>query len=161
MAKTLLLILPAFLGVGRTAPAPTLNTPALHGLEELSWYVRVFDDQQPHVLNGTVEKVIEQILQINPSYRINQSAPFEPLVLEARSGSRRSGSRRLPMYVTGGHCANYPKGPCDSIEAGIQHLRFVGGKPLNGPGPGNCGQVSCSDGAGIFWCNDVSTFPLQ
>src|SRR6187549_519178 len=40
---------------------------------------------------------------------------------------------------------------------GIAYLRGVSGRPSNGPGPGNCGRVSCGYNAGIWWCNDVGT----
>lgn len=36
----------------------------------------------------------------------------------------------------------------------VYYLRRVPGKPTNGPGPGNCGRVSCSWNTGIYWCND-------
>ena len=42
------------------------------------------------------------------------------------------------------------------IDDGIKHLYGVDGKPKNGKGPNNCGRVSCSWSAAIFWCNDVS-----
>ncbi len=29
------------------------------------------------------------------------------------------------------------------------------GRPANDAGPGNCGRVSCSYDAAIWWCNDV------
>jgi len=44
----------------------------------------------------------------------------------------------------------------EQIAMGIQYLSGLAGKPGNGPGPGNCGRVSCSWGASIWWCNDVS-----
>lgn len=45
-----------------------------------------------------------------------------------------------------------------AILGGIDYLRKIrkGRHPRNGPGPRNCGKVSCSDNSAIFWCNDVS-----
>ncbi|ROV93349.1 hypothetical protein VSDG_06889 [Cytospora chrysosperma] len=40
------------------------------------------------------------------------------------------------------------------IGQGIDYLNEVPGKPSNGPGPGECGRVSCSWSAAIWWCND-------
>ncbi|KAG8677681.1 hypothetical protein FPOAC1_003708 [Fusarium poae] len=40
------------------------------------------------------------------------------------------------------------------IATGIDYLRSVKGKPKNGPGPGNCGRVSCTQNGAIWWCND-------
>lgn len=44
----------------------------------------------------------------------------------------------------------------EPIVEGISYLRGVPGSPSNGPGPGNCGRVSCSYESAIWWCNDVS-----
>ncbi|CAP67483.1 uncharacterized protein PODANS_6_11385 [Podospora anserina S mat+] len=33
--------------------------------------------------------------------------------------------------------------------------------PKNGPGPNNCGRVSCGYNAAIYWCNDVSSQAAQ
>lgn len=38
---------------------------------------------------------------------------------------------------------------------GISYLKGVPGMPLEGPGPGACGRVSCGFDCGIWWCNDV------
>ncbi|KAL2854258.1 hypothetical protein BJY01DRAFT_232004 [Aspergillus pseudoustus] len=40
------------------------------------------------------------------------------------------------------------------IREGITYLRSVSGRPTNGPGPGNCGRVSCPYNSAIWWCND-------
>lgn len=55
-------------------------------------------------------------------------------------------------------CNNYDQALRFRIQEGISHLRGVNGKPRNGPGPGNCGRVSCSYNSAIWWCNDVSVF---
>ncbi|KAK4663492.1 hypothetical protein QC763_608823 [Podospora pseudopauciseta] len=39
-------------------------------------------------------------------------------------------------------------------EKGITYLRGVEGTPKNGPGPNECGRVSCGYGAAIHWCNE-------
>ncbi|KAK4208869.1 hypothetical protein QBC37DRAFT_391655 [Rhypophila decipiens] len=53
--------------------------------------------------------------------------------------------------------------PTDHLRKGIEHLRGLrdekDGESRMGPGPGpssdNCGRVSCSQGAAIYWCNDT------
>jgi hypothetical protein len=42
-------------------------------------------------------------------------------------------------------------------RANAQYLANIntGEKPLNGPGPQNCGQVACNWGTSIVWCNEV------
>ncbi|KAK0672292.1 hypothetical protein QBC41DRAFT_353560 [Cercophora samala] len=42
-----------------------------------------------------------------------------------------------------------------AIKKGISYLSALDGIAKNGPGPRNCGRVSCSDSSGIWWCNDV------
>lgn len=68
------------------------------------------------------------------------------------SGSRLKMKRDSPYY-----CFNYPLTKYGAIEDGIDYLRHVPFQPTNGPGPGNCGRVSCSWNAAIWWCNDVSS----
>ncbi|KAK0744669.1 hypothetical protein B0T21DRAFT_407751 [Apiosordaria backusii] len=41
-----------------------------------------------------------------------------------------------------------------AIKWGIHYLRGVTGKAKNGPGPKNCGRVSCSWDSAIYWCNE-------
>ncbi|KAK4654440.1 hypothetical protein QC762_403755 [Podospora pseudocomata] len=40
------------------------------------------------------------------------------------------------------------------IAQGIDYLRRVSGMAKSGPGPGNCGRVSCNWNAAIWFCND-------
>ncbi|KAK0667498.1 hypothetical protein QBC41DRAFT_395963 [Cercophora samala] len=40
------------------------------------------------------------------------------------------------------------------IFDGIAYLRRLNGTARNGPGPANCGRVSCSWDAAIIWCNE-------
>ncbi|KAB8203958.1 hypothetical protein BDV34DRAFT_226891 [Aspergillus parasiticus] len=86
---------------------------------EPSWEVETTPGGPRVILNGTVQQVHEQLLEINPNYDDDFAT--------ARRGD---------------------------IEAGIKHLGGVSGQPSNGPGPGNCGLLSCSWGAAIWWCND-------
>ncbi|KAK0741605.1 hypothetical protein B0T21DRAFT_283269 [Apiosordaria backusii] len=50
--------------------------------------------------------------------------------------------------------------PCGWADVywGYTYLRRLPAepRPRNGPGPGNCGRVSCSWNAAIWWCNDNS-----
>ncbi|KAK0702518.1 hypothetical protein B0T21DRAFT_416915 [Apiosordaria backusii] len=42
-----------------------------------------------------------------------------------------------------------------AVKDGIAYLRKVSSPPpKNGPGPNNCGRVSCGYNAAIYWCND-------
>ncbi|KAI0489664.1 hypothetical protein F4859DRAFT_509250 [Xylaria cf. heliscus] len=46
------------------------------------------------------------------------------------------------------------------IREGIAYLHNIHGNCTNGPGPGNCGRVSCSYGSGIWFCND-NPYPMS
>ena len=45
----------------------------------------------------------------------------------------------------------------DRIIDGIAYLRSVTTQPSWGPGPGNCGRVSCSWNSAIWACNEHTT----
>lgn len=61
-------------------------------------------------------------------------------------------------YVSSTRYCNIPGGHTSGwrVKQGIEYLGTVAGTPTEGPGPGACGRVSCSYGAAIYWCNDVS-----
>lgn len=101
-------------------------------------------------LNGTVQEIYAELIEINPTYDLD----FAARVTEA-STSNDDGTPRLRkrLDVT---CNIYSKALRTRIQEGITYLRGVSGRPTNGPGPGNCGRVSCSYNAAIWWCNDVS-----
>ncbi|KAK7745560.1 hypothetical protein SLS53_003060 [Cytospora paraplurivora] len=52
------------------------------------------------------------------------------------------------------NCYTWPEANEGSIADGIDYLSLLPGKPSNGPGPSECGRVSCSWNAAIWWCND-------
>ncbi|KAE9363258.1 hypothetical protein N431DRAFT_564814 [Stipitochalara longipes BDJ] len=41
-----------------------------------------------------------------------------------------------------------------AIEDGVDYLIGLDATLTNGPGPGNCGRISCSYNSAIYWCND-------
>lgn len=117
----------------------------------IEWEVQAFPDGQVLKLNGTVQKVHEQLLRINPNY----DADFHPVKLDMRSSGL---SARTDFSNTNVVCDpnRFGRASVDRLGQGINYLRGLKGQPRNGGGPGACGQVSCSYGTGIWWCNDVS-----
>lgn len=111
-----------------------------YGVEVLQWNVEV-GPGQTEVLNGTVQEVYAHALQINPKFAFASSP-------EARDLHQKRGTVQ---------CGNWPLADKGRIQEGISYLRGVPAAPRNGPGPGNCGRVSCSYNAAIWWCNDVRT----
>jgi len=100
-------------------------------------------------LNGTIEEASDQYEDLFPG----ELAKGEKPELVSRQFEK-------DMNIT---CFNADPNPygwemakLDRLEQGWNHLNRVPDKPSNGPGPGNCGRVSCSHDAAIWWCNDVS-----
>lgn len=93
---------------------------------------------------------MHQARTLNPEYK-----PKEPTTQRRNAkGSLLSLTRRYDeahhvCFLGGMGCADGNK-----VYDPIKHLQGLDGKPTNGPGPGNCGQVSCSYNNAIWWCND-------
>ncbi|KAL4902251.1 hypothetical protein BDW74DRAFT_181097 [Aspergillus multicolor] len=116
------------------------------------------------LLNGTVQEIYAELLKINPSYdgdfaetlaaaqaaAETESKTYEAADIDADADAGiASLHKRLPVT-----CNNYDEAITRRIREGITYLRGVSGRPSNGPGPGNCGRVSCSYNSAIWWCND-------
>ncbi|KAH8898684.1 hypothetical protein GQ53DRAFT_777319 [Thozetella sp. PMI_491] len=114
-----------------------------YGVEDLQWEVQAFPDGPKMNVTGTVEQVRAQLTKLNPNYGLEFG-------IEKRFGP-----------VCGGGSYGWKAADAKRILEGISYLRGVGGQPTNGPGPGNCGRVSCSYNSAIWWCNDnTDTFSL-
>lgn len=113
-------------------------------------------------VTGSIEDVFNYIAQVDPA----TAAAINNTVNEelAKSNSPAAPSHDLaglsPQSQPTVHMCNLPQwDTCSAHRAqqGVYYLGTVPGQPGMGPGPGNCGRVSCSYGAAIYWCNDVST----
>jgi hypothetical protein len=108
-----------------------------YGVEELMWSVDAQDGLPSVTLNGTVQEVHQQTLQINPAFKLKRN-------LTRRSPDVVPASSAFTDLI----CMNFPLAACPNLQDGARYLETVPGVPLNGAGPGNCGRVSCSYGAG-------------
>lgn len=116
-----------------------------YGIEEIQWNLEVHPGKMEH-LNGTVEEVITQAKQLNPDFvpakgESQQATESEPAALAKRNDIV---------------CNKLPKGDIWKLRDGVSYLRGLSGGLTEGPGPGNCGRVSCSWKSAIWICNDVS-----
>ncbi len=120
--------------------------PSIAGytIQTLEWDVQVAPGRV-EVLNGTIQEVFAQAVQIN--------ADFKQLDV-ATSTPQRDMHENLKRTTV--NCGTWPLADKGRIIEGIAYLRGVPAAPRNGPGPGYCGRVSCSYNAAIYWCNDVS-----
>ncbi|KAK7977001.1 hypothetical protein PG996_003072 [Apiospora saccharicola] len=131
----------------RLAASTALEAPfSRYGVETLQWEIAVAPGQT-EILNGTVQEVHRQVLQINPEYRF-RTLPEKDL--STREAQTKTPGDRIICFHENTH---KPR----AFQAGFGYLRGIEGKPTNGPGPGNCGRVSCSGNSAIWWCNDNET----
>lgn len=108
------------------------------------------------VLNGTIEEVRNQLLEINPDYGVssalNVTDPQQAMQLYQESTHRGNIFEGSTVY-----CHGFVLGNRYLIWLALLYLNDVKGNPVNSAGPGNCGRVSCGYGAAVWWCNDVGT----
>ncbi|EHK44629.1 hypothetical protein TRIATDRAFT_39606, partial [Trichoderma atroviride IMI 206040] len=120
-----------------------------YGVIELQWEVETTPGGPTVLVNGTIEQVYDKLTKINPNFTTEY-----PLQSRHRGAS---GAREKRYTVESYFCwSRWPYTSLFTIEDGISYLRGVRGQPTNGPGPGNCGRVSCSYQSAIWWCNDNS-----
>lgn len=138
------------------ATAPSSEGPlAGYGIEDITWELETESGATVN-LTGTIEQVLQyaelnQIpLKQNPDYNVSDASSSSSTSIHARAGET------LDCNVAQLNLARV-----DKINDGVTYLRQVAGKPANGPGPNNCGRVSCSWNSAIYWCNDVRihTYP--
>ncbi|KYK55794.1 hypothetical protein DCS_07758 [Drechmeria coniospora] len=105
-----------------------------YGVEVLQWDVEV-SPGRVEALNGTVQEVYAQALQINPNFKLMP-------VSEKRDLYERDVNCGIGKFAH--------KGP---IEEGIKYLRGLSGAPSSSPYGLRCARVSCSYDSAIWWCN--------
>lgn len=115
-------------------------------------------DGRTAVLNGTVQQVYQQMLDLNPDYEDEFGPVPEVFVMMPAQASRRP-ARAPPGPDTWADCGRFDPAKAIAIWEGINHLNHVSGRPVSRPGPGVCGRVSCSYNSAIWWCNDVRITP--
>ncbi|KAM7222982.1 hypothetical protein V8F06_001538 [Rhypophila decipiens] len=128
-----------------------------YGVEELEWEVEVTPGGEMVKANGTVEQVVAHLKTLNPNfdddYAVQEGRNLTDLEFTAPTAPTGNVSKRyeIESYFCHGRWAW-----CEStyVRDGVYYLNSVRGSPVNGPGPGNCGRVSCSWRASIWWCND-------
>ncbi|KAA8649879.1 uncharacterized protein ATNIH1004_002558 [Aspergillus tanneri] len=139
-------ILPAFaafhLVQGLEAPVPG------YGVEEFTWEVETKPGGPTVALNGTIQEIYAELIEINPIYDLDFAARATEASISNDDGTPHLRKR---FDVT---CNIYTKTLRTRIQEGITYLRGVSGRSTNGPGPGNCGRVSCSYNSAIWWRND-------
>ncbi|KAH7349739.1 hypothetical protein B0T11DRAFT_332784 [Plectosphaerella cucumerina] len=122
------------------------------------WEVEVKPGGDTVVLNGTIQEVHAQLLDLNP----NWDTDFKDDDLDKReadfgdwaddtAGLDKRANFNGASYNCWGRWGAVSR---EHIQSGINYLRRVRGKPRAGAGPSKCGRVSCSYNSAIYWCND-------
>lgn len=129
-----------------------------YSVEVMQWEVPVSLDGRTATLNGTVQQVYQQLLEINPNYE----AEFGTIRDESATtlAETRKTPGALEKQETWSDCGRFDPAKAEAIWEGINHLNHVSGTPVSSPGPGVCGRVSCSYNSAIWWCNDVRCEPV-
>ncbi|KAF4551509.1 Hypothetical protein D9617_13g100090 [Elsinoe fawcettii] len=145
----------AVLSLGINAATPELPIPG-YGVTDLTWNIKVTSNGPVVQVNGTVQEVIASLSKDYPELQAT---------IDERSAAAldvRTIVSHLALHKRDYTRCNYwPYAHTVDITRGIRDLRGVPGQPGAGPGPGNCGRVSCYAGSQIWWCNDnTSPFSL-
>jgi len=164
-----------FLVVSMAAAVPTSKTQTLsapidgYSVTELVWELEVHPltkRGEKNRFNGTIQQVVAKALEMNPNYLVhhglNLTADSDTGGGPAEHKSTGSAALEPRQYYVPDHwfCHGrwYPAVQ-GRIDEGVNYLNTIEGKPVLGPGPATCARVSCSYGAAIWWCNDVSRTP--
>lgn len=119
---------------------------------DLEWNLNI-NNSLTVTVTGTVQDVFNRLSELNPA--------AATAIQETIDGSPTSALTQRddddPYNATNFFCSvnGWSDADCFHIGEGIDYLRLLDGTPGNGPGPGNCGRVSCSYNSAIYWCNDV------
>ncbi|KAK1842845.1 hypothetical protein CCHR01_14528 [Colletotrichum chrysophilum] len=126
-----------------------------YGVDEIEWEVETAPGAGFVSVNGTIENVGAEVTKINPNFR--EDYGLDNGTLSEVIAASSSHEKRQAIVREFSHECFGKWGPADRgrVREGIEYLYRVNGRPKNGPGPGNCGRVSCSDFAAIWWCNDA------
>ncbi|KAL2826231.1 hypothetical protein BDW59DRAFT_171895 [Aspergillus cavernicola] len=125
-----------------------IDPPEGYGLHIPEWDVEITPGGERVTLNGTVEEVREELLRLNPRWNDDF---LEGLPDESEHSTL---VKRTDFYGAKYVCGRWSGARHNPIVDGIKYLRGISGRPGAGPGPGNCGRVSCSYDSAIWWCND-------
>ncbi|EAW14558.1 uncharacterized protein ACLA_075980 [Aspergillus clavatus NRRL 1] len=130
---------------GLLAKATESGIPG-YNIVDIEWDVQTTAGGPTVKAKGTVQDVYAQLKDINPEFE-NEFPPVN---------STDSSVHVVDRYTVQSHFCQGRWSGCSwsRIQQGISYLNGVPGRPSNGPGPGNCGRVSCSYNSAIYWCND-------
>ncbi|KUI59332.1 hypothetical protein VP1G_06578 [Cytospora mali] len=146
--KMFSMFLTALMGIGLVQAMLLVCTlPTRPTIIDINWSLQVNNTDTPWNLTvtGTIQDLFSNYSKVDPkgAAALNKSMHGD---LQGRDVSSNP-TTTLCNFL--GDSASASR-----IAQGVSYLREVPGKPSNGPGPGECGRVSCSYNSAIWWCND-------
>ncbi|KAK2611386.1 hypothetical protein N8I77_004726 [Diaporthe amygdali] len=128
---------------------------ANYTIEELQWDVPVSSGRNDTV-TGTIQDVVRHLQAVAPerlaALNISTAEPIDVSSLFNVPAIKTAKPSKVLCNIFDDQANGI------TIAQGMYYLRGIVGSPKNGPGPGACGQVSCSYNSAIWWCNDVSLY---
>jgi hypothetical protein len=128
-----------------------------YSITPMAWEVPVFrGSDETLAVNGTVEEVHAQVLRRNPNWDADFLA--RSTTTSSVDGTGSNIEKRETDFGGGAYfCgARWPYATHWRVMQGVDYLSHIQGKVQLAAGPGACSRVSCSYGAAIYVCNDVS-----
>ncbi|RDW70851.1 uncharacterized protein DSM5745_08362 [Aspergillus mulundensis] len=159
---TLILGLFALLALGApSTPSLDAQSDEHSGMtvSDVYWKVQVTPGAPVIILNGTVQSVYAQLLELNPNYDADWNNTDVPFNLEEEEDYEDDEEEttdidhHVPFNVKHTVDCKGPSGAARTkrIKEGINYLHKVKGQPCSPQT--TCGRVSCSYKAAIKWCN--------
>ena len=137
------------------------NTHSRHG-PTYYWEVPISPDGPPVPQYGTIQEAWANITANYPGWNDRRPVRDFSNTSKARNMTADAGTDfwvvMMGLYTRDSYFCGRPWSYCwrSAIVDGLDHLYSAPGKAKDGPGPGECGRVSCSYNSAIWWCNDVS-----
>lgn len=123
-----------------------------YGVVDIEWEIETKPGGPTTLVKGTIEQAVAHMHTINPNFAKDYKLD---VVTDGKTNdidTRAAQPNDFHVDCFGRWVAVVSKW----INNGVSYLKGIKGQPRNGPGPGNCGRVSCSYDSAIWWCNDVS-----
>lgn len=118
-----------------------------YGVADFVWGIDVYGNGTKVNITGPIEHVVDVLEKLNPALVPNITVPDggQGDVVLSSAGDIRCGPGSWGWKGAWAH---------NILYEGVPYLKGVQGEPVQGPGPGSCGRVSCSYNSAIWWCND-------
>ncbi|TLD20420.1 hypothetical protein PspLS_08410 [Pyricularia sp. CBS 133598] len=130
-------------------PMQTFPPPGFT-LVDTQWMVEIRPGDKVQ-LNGTVEAVYAQMLQLNPDFEKDMAEKTAARRAKEHQHQHQTTNTTLSKRDHNECNGDYRPALAESISRGIEYLGKVDGEPIIDGG--TCGRVSCGDGGGIGWCS--------